>query len=300
MLFFLTSLFQILILTYNKPHDIILQGDMMKLNKSILYEITFSILAIIAVSIAILDITNKITLESTSLLYYIDFSILIIFIVDYFIRLYLSDNKKRFVKGNIPDLLAILPFNSMFKAFRFVRFVRIMKISRIVKLTKLTRLVTYSLRVFKRSKRFLRTNGLIYVLYFTLFVILISSVAISYFEDMSFINGIWWSFVTATTVGYGDISPSSLGGRIVASVLMLVGIGAIGMLTGTIATYFLSPVNNMSQADNFEKIILESGELLDSEKKELINYYRFIKSKREDGNDENWNENAKYKEENQS
>lgn len=273
---------------------------MMKLNKSILYEITFSILAIIAVSIAILDITNKITLESTSLLYYIDFSILIIFIVDYFIRLYLSDNKKRFVKGNIPDLLAILPFNSMFKAFRFVRFVRIMKISRIVKLTKLTRLVTYSLRVFKRSKRFLRTNGLIYVLYFTLFVILISSVAISYFEDMSFINGIWWSFVTATTVGYGDISPSSLGGRIVASVLMLVGIGAIGMLTGTIATYFLSPVNNMSQADNFEKIILESGELLDSEKKELINYYRFIKSKREDGNDENWNENAKYKEENQS
>ena len=126
---------------------------------------------------------------------------------------------------------------------------------------------------------------------------LISSVAISYFENMSLIESIWWSFVTATTVGYGDISPVSLGGRIIASMLMLVGIGTIGMLTGTIATYFLNPTKKTSTDNELEKYILDSKELLDSEKIEILNYYRFIKSRREGGNDENRDAHSEYQEE---
>lgn len=45
--------------------------------------------------------------------------------------------------------------------------------------------------------------------------------------------------VTTTTVGYGDVSPSTGLGRLVAAVLMVVGIGTIGMITGSIATYFI-------------------------------------------------------------
>ena len=52
-------------------------------------------------------------------------------------------------------------------------------------------------------------------------------------------DALWWALVTATTVGYGDISPETSGGRIVASILMIVGIGLIGMITGSIATYFV-------------------------------------------------------------
>ena len=65
----------------------------------------------------------------------------------------------------------------------------------------------------------------------TLICIGIGGVTIHYAEGMSFSDGLWWSFVTATTVGYGDISPSTIPGRIIATVLMLVGIGLIGSLT---------------------------------------------------------------------
>ena len=55
----------------------------------------------------------------------------------------------------------------------------------------------------------------------------------------SYPNALWWAVVTVTTVGYGDRFPVSEGGRIVASVLMLVGIGLIGTLTATVASVFV-------------------------------------------------------------
>jgi voltage-gated potassium channel len=55
----------------------------------------------------------------------------------------------------------------------------------------------------------------------------------------SFGDALWWSIVTATTVGYGDVSPSTTEGRVIAVFLMLVGIGVIGVFTATVASYFL-------------------------------------------------------------
>lgn len=55
----------------------------------------------------------------------------------------------------------------------------------------------------------------------------------------SYPNALWWAVVTVTTVGYGDRFPVSEGGRIVASVIMLLGIGLIGVLTATVASVFV-------------------------------------------------------------
>ena len=54
----------------------------------------------------------------------------------------------------------------------------------------------------------------------------------------SFGDAIWWAIVTATTVGYGDVSPVSSEGRVIAVCLMLIGIGTIGIFTATVASYF--------------------------------------------------------------
>lgn len=60
----------------------------------------------------------------------------------------------------------------------------------------------------------------------------------------SFGNAVWWAIVTATTVGYGDVSPVSTEGRVIAVILMLTGIGIIGVFTATVASFFLEPEVN--------------------------------------------------------
>jgi len=74
-----------------------------------------------------------------------------------------------------------------------------------------------------------------------LFMIIASGLALSFLEPgMSLVNGLWWSVVTLTTVGYGDISPTTVGGRIVAIIIMFFGIGLLGMLSGNLATIMIS------------------------------------------------------------
>jgi voltage-gated potassium channel len=87
----------------------------------------------------------------------------------------------------------------------------------------------------------IQRENLLTLFVFIIFIVLISSLAITYFEpDVSFVSGIWWSVVTLTTVGYGDISPSSMGGRVVAAIIMFFGIGLLGMLSANLATIMIS------------------------------------------------------------
>lgn len=63
-------------------------------------------------------------------------------------------------------------------------------------------------------------------------------------EKNNFSDSLWWSIVTATTVGYRDISPKTFLGRIIAVILIFIGIGFISMLTSTITNYFIKKINN--------------------------------------------------------
>ena len=63
-----------------------------------------------------------------------------------------------------------------------------------------------------------------------------------------FADALWWAVVTVTTVGYGDKFPVTALGRGVAVVLMLVGIGLIGVLTATVASFFVSEKADEEQA----------------------------------------------------
>ncbi len=235
------------------------------------YEIIISILAVISVIIVITDLSQTISLNNQPYKF-IDTSILLIFWIDYIARLFISTDKLKFIRTNILDLIAILPFNSIFSLFRISRLFRLAKLTRLLKFTKLLRVIGFLTIFKKRAKTFLHTNGFIYVLYCSVALILTSSILIMYAEKQSFYDALWWSIVTATTVGYGDISPSSALGRVIAVILMLFDIGFIGMLTGTITTFFTRKMNdNKTNIDYTYKLINDLIETLDDEKKkELI------------------------------
>ena len=208
----------------------------------LIYDLTFCILALVAVYLSLCDLTTG----CTDFQIRVDNIIAIIFIVDYVVRLFISKNKKDFFKQNIFDLIAIIPFTSLFKVFRVLK---VLKVFKALKILKFARLSAYFARFYKRVKFFFEINGLKYMVFVSLFCIVAGGIAIHFVEEMTVFDGIWWSFVTATTVGYGDISPTTPAGRVIAAVLMIVGIGLIGSLTSTITALFFQRHEKASKRD---------------------------------------------------
>ena len=103
------------------------------------------------------------------------------------------------------------------------------------------------MRAFKTSARrllallaFLHRENLLRLLAVIVALVLAGAAGLIYFEEnQSYPDALWWAIVTLTTVGFGDIAPQSLGGRLIGVVLMLFGIGVLGMFTATIAGVFV-------------------------------------------------------------
>ena len=96
------------------------------------------------------------------------------------------------------------------------------------------RLPAAALLAFLRRENLFRLMGVIVAL------VLVGAAGLTYFEDdRPFHDAVWWAIVTLTTVGFGDISPTSFGGRLIGIVLMFFGIGVLGTFTATIAGAFV-------------------------------------------------------------
>lgn len=196
------------------------------------YNVSVLLLSAVSIFLALLDISNVININNPPFIY-IDKSILVIFWIDYIVRFYKSDNKLRFFKENIFDLLAIIPFDSIFYFFRAFR------VLRLIKLLRLIRIIGFAGKIQKNIKRFFKTNGFIYLIIITVILVLLGAEIYSVAESANYMDSLWWAIATTTTVGYGDISPHTEVGRFVAIVLMILGIGLIGSVTSTVTAYFV-------------------------------------------------------------
>lgn len=155
----------------------------------------------------------------------IDTSILFLFIVSYVVRFILAKSKKQYFVDNIFDLLAIIPLN-------------LLNIGILSRANRVFRIINLLAKLGHSKNSILYRNGFIYALYASICIIFVGSGFFSIVEDISYEDSIWWSIVTMTTVGYGDIVPKTDWGKAIASVTMLFGIGFIGILTSTITNYF--------------------------------------------------------------
>ena len=129
----------------------------------------------------------------------------------------------------------------------------------------------------KKVGKLLRTNGLLYILYLNSFIVLVGSSILSVVEEKSFSDSLWWALVTVTTVGYGDIVPSSIFGKWLAVLLMLVGIGTIGMLTSALTNFFVK--DNPDDQIKFDKLqdeLITQRILLEKQSEKIDELHRMI------------------------
>lgn len=203
--------------------------------------ITTLALAIFVLLALVVEMMFKLPPETVILLNYIDNGVCVFFIGEFFYRLWTAKNKLQYLKWGWIDLISSIPNIQILRFGRFVRIVRVIRILRAVRSTK----KVVSMLMENRSGGTLST-----VILATILLILFSSIAILNLETTPESNitnagdALWWSFVTITTVGYGDYYPVTLGGRIIASVLMIGGIGLFGTFTAFVADWFFKGKND--------------------------------------------------------
>lgn len=168
----------------------------------LLYQLFIALIALVSILLLLFDCAHAINLSQSPYVW-IDRGIWAILVVDYFARLAIAKDKIQFFNENIWDLLSIIPTNSIFTLFRFVRVARVFHMLRVLRLLRLVGLTV-------RLKRFFHTDGLIYYLYLSCGILFIASGMYSISEGVSFSTAFWWALTTVSTVGYGDVSPTTL------------------------------------------------------------------------------------------
>lgn len=211
----------------------------------------YLIVGLIVASIVLVVLDYVVSLGVVrGLVYLADFAICILLALDYVYRMIHSGDKLGFVKKYWYELLASIPayifltiqtqfLGAAFRSLRIIRAVRMMRVVRLsLILFKVVRLMEAIGRLLIRSK-------VVYLLALALMVIVFSSTAIYVAESglessslRTFFDAIWWSFTTVTTVGYGDIVPITMEGKVIGITLMIFGItvwsGIISLLTAAI------------------------------------------------------------------
>jgi voltage-gated potassium channel len=200
-----------------------------------LFVIALSIFSLINIVWLIAPLSEPIT----TVVLIVDVVFSIAFLGDFFLRLFRAPTKSFyfFNQRGWLDLLGSLPFP----------YIRILRIVRMVRVYQPIR--TLGPRgVWKRLRVDLAGSALLVAVFLTIIVIQYASMGILWVEgdkpDANIRTGsdaIWWSYVTVTTVGYGDRFPVTSAGRLVGVALLTVGIGLFGVLTGYLANSFLKP-----------------------------------------------------------
>jgi voltage-gated potassium channel len=201
-------------------------------------EVPLTVLAVLWLPVLVVPLVTRVGAALTGTFEVIDYVVWAVFVVEYLIKAYLAPSRRAFFRRHVLDLVIIaVPVARPLRALRLLRLLRLVTLARVG-------LILSS--ALKRTRDLLTHNGLHWVLLAVLAIIAVCSAMELAFEQhapgsniRTFSDALWWSIVTVTTVGYGDRYPVSAGGKGVAIVLMFTGIGLVGVLSATVASYFV-------------------------------------------------------------
>jgi voltage-gated potassium channel len=217
-------------------------------------------LIVLNVTAVALDTLTGINVALIQFLRIFEIFSIIIFTIEFLMRLYVSDithpAKNKFYSAlkfifspfGLIDLLAILPFYIPFIIkvdLRFLRILRLIRFFRIFKISRYNSTLKLIWDVIKEKKAELQMTFFI-----ALLMLLVSAFLMYHIENpvqpekfTNVFSSLWWAVSTLTTVGYGDIAPVTTLGKIISSFVSILGIGIIALPTGIISAGFIQKID---------------------------------------------------------
>lgn len=218
--------------------------------EGILFDIFIFTLIAISVAVVMIQSVGGISTVLVNILLTLEVIITIIFTIEYLLRLWTSNDAKRYAFSTfgVIDLLAILPLflEIIFANVSSLGVIRLLRLMRIFRVLKLMRFLGEAKVLSAGLKR--SANKIFVFLFFVLIVCTIMGSVMFVIEGpengfTSIPRGVYWAVVTMTTVGYGDISPSTPIGQFIAMTIMILGYGVIAVPTGLAAIGVATEVN---------------------------------------------------------
>ena len=226
-----------------------------------------ALLIVLNILEVIISSMNEVTVLMGRGFVYASYGFAIFFSVEYFLRIWtaaeqpheqnLSDWQKRWRYMRSPmglvDALSSLPLLIWLffpvEQLSDIRILKLISMVRVLKLTRYSSSLSMLAKVYRENQRTLLAAGLVMMI-----LMVLSAAGIYVFErDVqpdnfgSIPHSMWWAFVTLTTVGYGDVTPITVGGKIFGSVVMVCGVGIAAMPAGIFASSFVQLIRDQEK-----------------------------------------------------
>ena len=222
----------------DRLHDIVFEHDSPGERAFDLAIIGAIVLSVVVVT---LDSVATISARWGRELHVLEWILTIVFTAEYLLRLWVAKEPVRYARSfyGIVDLLAVLPtyLAIIFPTGRFLLAFRILRVLRVFRILKLAHYVREA-AVLTAALRASRHKITVFIT--TVLTVVVATGALMYLVEGpahgfdSIPTGMYWAIVTLTTVGYGDLSPGTALGRLLASALMVLGYGIIAVPTGIV------------------------------------------------------------------
>jgi voltage-gated potassium channel len=213
----------------------------------IAWELTFAALAVVFVALAFIPAPPSSATAETILA--LEWLITGIFIAEFSTRLWAAESRQAYVRGHWIDLISCIPPTRWLRWFRILRLLRLVRafagVGRAI--TRLDRLASH--------------KGLVWLLVAWVGVMMLCAVGL-YVAEYGVnpavegpLDALWWGLTTMTTVGYGDVFPTTGEGRLAAAILMIFGIGLYSIITATVTSFLIvGDKDVVNVADQLERL----------------------------------------------
>jgi voltage-gated potassium channel len=254
-----------------------------------IFDVIIIVLIILSIADVVLETFSGLPPLLSTISHYFEIITVLIFTVEYALRVWTTNEKLKYILSPmaIIDFLAILPFYLPFLIPFDLRVLRTLRLIRLLRIFKLNRYISALTAVGKVIKN--KSAQLISSISVVLLLMIISSILIFYVENpaqpdvfKNAFSGLWWAVATLTTVGYGDIFPITVFGKLFSAFIAILGIGLVAVPTGIISAGFVEGIDKSEKVNitEYEEDLITLFRQLDfEEKNKTISFILKMKDK---------------------